>query len=80
MKSERESCSIYISVPDLNFYHFEIFLAGAAFWTSPVDGDILPAGTRGDAILWPAFGFVVDKAADHAHVAIVGSFALSGHG
>ncbi len=50
----------------LNFGHFKIFFAGAAFGAGPVEGDVLPAGAGGDSFFGRAFFFLVYPAANLA--------------
>ena len=54
---------------DLN--HFEVFLAGSAFGTSPVQRDIFPLRSGSDPFLRKAGLFVVDPAANEAHPAFI---------
>ncbi len=54
---------------DLN--HLEIFLAGSAFGTGPVDRNVLPARAGRDALVGQSRLLVVDPAADQAHPASV---------
>src|SRR5688500_2899803 len=51
-----------------DFHHFEVFLARAAFGARPVHRHVLPAGPGRDAFFWNAGRFVIDEAADEAHV------------
>src|SRR3954463_12462072 len=51
--------------------HLEIFLAGSAFGTGPVDRNVFPASARRDALLRQSRLLVVDPAADQAHPASV---------
>src|SRR5690606_33595283 len=50
-----------------NADHVEVFLARAAFGAGPVDRDVGPRRSRGNAMLGIAHRLVVDPAADQAH-------------
>ena len=52
----------------LNLDHFKVVLARAALRTGPVHWHVVPQGARLNAVFWPARFFVVDPAADQAHV------------
>lgn len=58
--------------------HFEVFFPAAAVGAGPVHGHVFPAGAGRDAVFWPAFGFVVNKAAKQAHPGFV--FGAVAHG
>ncbi|CAM2166062.1 hypothetical protein BO443_140177 [Burkholderia orbicola] len=51
--------------------HLEVFLAGAAFGTRPVDRDVFPARARGNALFRQPGFFVVNPATNQAHPALV---------
>src|SRR6185295_8107862 len=52
--------------------HLEVRLGDAAVGTSPSLRHVFPARTGSNAVGWPALGFVVDEATDHAHEGAVG--------
>src|SRR5262249_12282907 len=52
----------------LELHHFEVFLPRPAFGAGPVRRHVLPLRSRRDAFLRGARGFVVDPAANEAHV------------
>src|SRR4051812_4944348 len=52
----------------LNLYHLEIVLPRAAFGTRPVHRHVVPFRTGRDAFFGDAGSFVIDEAADEAHI------------
>src|SRR5262249_39155015 len=58
----------------------EVGLGHAAIGASPSLGYVFPTRTGCDAIRGPAFGFVVDESAHHAHESAVGNFDGGGSG
>ena len=48
--------------------HLEVFFAGAAIGAAPRERNVGPFRARRDPFVGPAFGFVVDEAADETHV------------
>ncbi len=59
-----------------HFDHFEVFFSRPAIRTSPGQRDVLPACPGRYAFLGKAGGFVVDEAADQAHVLLHVSIAV----
>src|SRR5262245_26609484 len=49
-----------------NLHHLEVGLGRAAVRATPVVGNVVPPGARGDAVLGPAVGLVVLESALHA--------------
>src|SRR5512134_1224492 len=50
-----------------DLHHLKIFLAGAAFRTSPVHRHSLPRGSGCNSVVGVAGGFVIDPTAYQAH-------------
>src|SRR5687767_12971057 len=57
----------------LELHHLEVVLARATFRAAPAGRNVFPACARGDAILRPAFGLVVDITAREAPPGFVGN-------
>jgi len=55
----------------LDLDHLEIVLARTTVRTEPVFGNVLPACTWGNPILWPSLLFVVNQSTDDTHPGLV---------
>ena len=59
---------LLINVRNSELHHLKVFLARTALGAGPVGRHVLPFRSRRDAFVRGACGFVVDPAADQAHV------------
>ncbi len=56
--------------------HLEIFLARAAFRTSPVHGHVFPARAGRNTLIGQTSGFIVNPATDQAHPCLIGLLGI----
>jgi hypothetical protein len=51
----------------LDLDHLKVIFARPAFRAGPIDGYILPSGAGSNALVRPAFCFIIDPSTDQAH-------------